>query len=115
MLIDVLKELGVSGFSGSFLMESCEIYWEDMVRAIHYVGLVRKQAISNLNWIMGLEQIRRAWEDYIQYSLQDLIRECRHRQASDPRDKIYSLLGLMHDERDEFLKPDYKAPVGKVW
>ncbi|CAF9912789.1 MAG: hypothetical protein HETSPECPRED_001201 [Heterodermia speciosa] len=31
----------------------------------------------------------------------------RHKEASDPRDKVYGLLGLLHGRRPSFLVPDY--------
>lgn len=64
--------------------------------------------------ITGLERIRGGWHNRKRHPLQDLMRECRYRRATDPRDKIYSLLGLMGDRLNDFLQPDYSKSVGNV-
>ena len=40
-----------------------------------------------------------------------LITQCRYQQASDPRDKMYGLLGLAHDAVSTLLDPDYNEDV----
>jgi hypothetical protein len=64
--------------------------------------------------ITGMERIRRGWSDRRRHPLQDLMRECRYRKATEPRDKIYSLLGLMGDHMNEYMQPDYSKSVGNV-
>lgn len=63
---------------------------------------------------MGLEIIRLGWNDRKRQSLQDLIRETRYREATDPKDKIYSLYGLMGDRMNEYLEPNYSLSVAEV-
>jgi hypothetical protein len=62
-----------------------------------------------------MEKIRQGWNSRKRQPLRDLIRECRHRRATDPRDKIFSLLGLMGDKLNPYLKPDYLKSVGEVY
>ena len=38
-----------------------------------------------------------------------------HNEATDPRDKVYALLGLATDNHSESIVPDYKSPVGLVY
>ncbi len=64
--------------------------------------------------MIGLEKIRLAWGQGKRQPLQDLIRECKYRKATDPRDKVYSLIGLMGDGMNDFIKPDYTRCVGQV-
>lgn len=64
--------------------------------------------------IEALENIRNEWNWRRRHPLQDLMREFRYRKATDPRDKIYSLLGLMGDRMNDFLQPDYDKSVGNV-
>jgi hypothetical protein len=64
--------------------------------------------------IIGMQSIRRGWSERRRHPLQDLMRECRYRKATEPRDKIYSLLGLMGDHMNEYLQPDYTKSVGNV-
>jgi hypothetical protein len=39
----------------------------------------------------------------------------RHKEASDPRDKVYGLLGLLHGERHSFLVPDYSMSTAETF
>jgi hypothetical protein len=40
----------------------------------------------------------------------------RHRQATDPRDKIYAILGLAQSKRAQVrVDPDYSEPVKDVY
>lgn len=64
--------------------------------------------------IVGLEKIRLGWNQRIRQPLRDLLRECRYRKATDPRDKVYSLYGLMGDRMNNFLEPDYSKSVGQA-
>lgn len=64
--------------------------------------------------IEALERIRSGWNERRRHPLQDLMREFRYRKATDPRDKVYSLLGLMGDRMNDFLQPDYNKSVGNV-
>lgn len=47
--------------------------------------------------------------------LRHLIRECRGRHATDPRGKIFALLGLMGDLMNNYLKPGYIKPANEVY
>ena len=40
-----------------------------------------------------------------------LLTQCRYQQTSDPRDKVYGLLGLAHDSLSLLLSPDYNEEV----
>jgi len=70
--------------------------------------------MSEEHRITGLERIRGGWHERKRHPLQDLMRECRYRSATDPKDKIYSLLGLMGDHMNDLLQPDYSKSVGNV-
>jgi Heterokaryon incompatibility protein (HET) len=48
-------------------------------------------------------------------TLLELLESCHRFQCSDPRDKVYSLLGLARDSHKLEIVPDYKAPVEKVY
>lgn len=38
-----------------------------------------------------------------------------HNEATDPRDKVYALLGLATDNHSESIVPNYESPVGLVY
>jgi hypothetical protein len=71
--------------------------------------------IKNIEKVMALEKMKTIWGSGKRLPLIDLVRECRYRKATDPRDKIYSLHGLMGDRMNDFLKPDYAKPVNEVY
>lgn len=51
----------------------------------------------------------------LEYGLLDLAHEFRSRQATNPRDKLYALLGLIANEDDRGIVPDYSKPVRDVY
>ena len=51
----------------------------------------------------------------LEYGLLDLAPEFRSRHASNPRDKLYALLGLFSDVEDRAVIPDYTKGVGDVY
>ena len=60
----------------------------------------------------------RPWK--LQSSLLNLLLSSRRHHASDPRDKVYGLLGLvsaynLNLEDITLLKPDYRKPIGNVY
>ncbi|KAH8665163.1 heterokaryon incompatibility protein-domain-containing protein [Tricladium varicosporioides] len=89
--------------------------WEFFVRAIHYLHFHREIHFDNIRKVVGLEIIRLGWTERKRQSLKDLIRETRYREATDPKDKIYSLYGLMGDHTNEYLKPNYSLSVAEVY
>ncbi|KAJ9636376.1 hypothetical protein H2201_003542 [Coniosporium apollinis] len=48
-------------------------------------------------------------------SLEYLLLGTCNREASDPRDHVYALLGLVSDHRDERLEPDYTKPAALAY
>lgn len=49
------------------------------------------------------------------FQLYSLVRNARLRNATDPRDKIYSMLGLASDIDTHPFIPDYSLPVGRAY
>ncbi len=39
----------------------------------------------------------------------------RHKEATDPRDKVYGLLGLLQSHQDPFLVPDYSISTAETF
>ncbi|CZR57859.1 uncharacterized protein PAC_07748 [Phialocephala subalpina] len=96
----VVQEVGAAD-TVEMQVGSVAMGWRYIVRTIYYLHFVRNIPIENI------ERKRQ--------SLRDLVRECRYRKATDPRDKVYSLLGLMGDRMNEYLKPDYTKSVGEAY
>ncbi|PVH83087.1 hypothetical protein DL98DRAFT_120388 [Cadophora sp. DSE1049] len=51
----------------------------------------------------------------LEYGLLDLAHEFRSRHASNPRDKLYALLGLLSNSEDRGVIPDYTKAVDDVY
>ena len=110
----VVQEVCAADFA-SILVAGTSISLDDFLRAYCYLHYTLNVPIRNFRKLIGLEKIRQGWNNGKRHPLLSLIRECRQRQATDPRDKIYSLLGLMGDTMNQYLKPDYKKPVAEVY
>jgi hypothetical protein len=48
-------------------------------------------------------------------SLLYLLHEHRRREATDPRDKVFAMLGLAEDFSPDLLKPNYSKSVGQIY
>jgi hypothetical protein len=47
--------------------------------------------------------------------LEDVITACSRYQATDPRDKVFALVGMASDALDESIQPDYHKSVSEVY
>ena len=110
----VVQELGVAE-TGAIAYGGGVESWENFLRAVYYLHYNCNAPVANIRKLTGLEKIRLGWNSALRQPLRELIRECRYRRATDPRDKIYSLLGLMGDSRNDLLQPDYTKPVAEVY
>ncbi|KAE8376750.1 heterokaryon incompatibility protein-domain-containing protein [Aspergillus bertholletiae] len=57
--------------------------------------------------IRSIESIRNRWQSAEQITLLQLLRQFSGREATDPRDKVYALLGLAKDKPS--VEPNYAA------
>jgi hypothetical protein len=110
----VVQELGVAESGGIAYGGGVE-YWQNFLRTVYYLHYTCNAPVANIRKLTGLEKIRLGWNSGLRQPLRELIRECRYRRATDPRDKIYALLGLMGDSKNNLLQPDYTKPVAEVY
>jgi hypothetical protein len=89
--------------------------WENLLSVVFYLHFTCGIPVPSIEKVMGLEFIRHGFRKGKRRLLRELMYECRYREASDPRDKIYGLYGLMGDSIDEFIKPDYTKSVEEVY
>jgi hypothetical protein len=111
----VVQELGVANSATIIATGGRTILWSDILRCVCYLHYTLKAPVKNIRKLIGMEKIRQGFSDRKRQSLRDLIRECRHRRATDPRDKVFSLLGLVGDRMNPYLQPDYSKSVGEVY
>jgi hypothetical protein len=71
-------------------------------------------AVGNLLLAKKFHDVRRKEQDYWPHPL-DVLADGRDLDATDPRDKIYGFIALIHPYFVKDLKPDYELPVGKVY
>lgn len=111
----VVQELGVATDATVIAIGGRTVLWSDLLRCVCYLHYTLKAPVKNIRKLIGLEKIRQGWNDKKRQPLRDLIRECRYRRATDPKDKIFSLLGLMGDKMNPYLQPDYSKSVCEVY
>jgi hypothetical protein len=110
----VVQEAGVA--NRAFLhYGGCSVPWVEFLRTIYYLHYTCKSPVDDIRRVTGLEKVRLAWVNGMRQPLRDLIQECRYRRSTDPRDKIYALLGLMGDPMSDLLLPDYSKSVSEVY
>ncbi|OGM45269.1 hypothetical protein ABOM_006437 [Aspergillus bombycis] len=93
--------------------------WETFVKAANRVQENARKEIPSLTpsdmkvlvefsrRIRGIESIRNRWKSPEQITLLQLLRQFSGRKATDPRDKVYALLGLAKDKPS--VEPNYGA------
>lgn len=73
-------------------------------------------ATTRAEFLSSHERIDRGAGNLSQQPLHELMQATRTTQASDPRDKVYSLLGLVKDHPESHrIVPDYEKPVAEVF
>ncbi|KAK3983898.1 heterokaryon incompatibility protein-domain-containing protein [Cladorrhinum sp. PSN332] len=76
------------------------------------------QPLSRFSRMMGnIEGIRKAWRSpFHLVELLQTLRQFRSREATDPRDKVYALLGIIQDwDGPGKVSPDYTTPIHRVF
>jgi hypothetical protein len=89
--------------------------WIAVLRSSYYLSTICGMNMAIMPRIMAMEMIRYSWGEGKRPPLKDLIRECRFKQATEPKDKIYALLGLMGDKMNDLLRADYTKPAVEIY
>lgn len=112
----VMQELGVTS-SPMIVAGGDFIHWQDFLNVTWHLLKLSNDAEAARGHVASieLELIRDGFQCYTRQSLFNLIRACRHRLASDPRDKVFALIGLMGDKMSPYIRPDYTAEVREVF
>ncbi|KAE8135952.1 heterokaryon incompatibility protein-domain-containing protein [Aspergillus pseudotamarii] len=99
--------------------------WEMFVKAANRVHVNSQMEIRSLaahdtkvlaefsRRILSIESIRTRWQSPEQITLLQLLRQFSGRAATDPRDKVYALLGLAKDKPS--VEPNYAASELEVF
>ncbi|KAH8779833.1 heterokaryon incompatibility protein-domain-containing protein [Diaporthe sp. PMI_573] len=94
---------------------------------VHF-GFIKDEIIVPYLSLRALTNRQRCRQEQLSspaHELLNLLIHCRHRASKDPRDKIYALLGLLHDAEFQAMnashpqklciKPDYNLPLIDVY
>jgi hypothetical protein len=104
--------------SATVIWGDCEIAWRWVGMAVtdyelgELLGQEAAIGIRNANLIYKISEAQYGEKDEPDRSFLDLLKMARKFDASDPRDKIYGLLGLQTTDNDPetgklFIEPDY--------
>jgi hypothetical protein len=61
------------------------------------------------------DHVRSDWDKNLLLDVARLLQELRGFQATNPRDKIYSILSVAVDGGHDILQPNYELPVEEVY
>ena len=77
--------------------------------------LTALSAPEGVNRLPAVAEARAMKQEHESESFQDTLIGMYSYHATDPRDKIYALLGIATDTEDVMLNPDYEASVEEVY
>lgn len=110
----VLQEVSLPTLSTTRVMCGSKITTAE--RAIHLVSLLKNQGSSSMTWFFILCR-QRISGPRISHLL-DILIETRHRECTDPRDKIFGVLSIarwMDEGRFPQLQANYGETVHKIY
>jgi hypothetical protein len=90
---------------------------------IHYVNLIAwleplyyTSQLQEASWMLYIiKTIRSKYQRGTSISLVDALRWSKHRLATDPRDKIYGILGLVDSGSGMEIETDYTKPLCAIY
>ncbi|MCJ1457088.1 hypothetical protein MMC28_007454 [Mycoblastus sanguinarius] len=83
-------------------------------RLIDFVFLTAETS-TVLRQLVDIDNVRQLLKRNKTLFFQDAILICNSRKATDPRDQLYALLGLVADGLDNELNPDYRKSIQAVY
>jgi hypothetical protein len=105
-----------------FLCGQYSTDWDAIAVSITVADHLQNMPLLNTTFMAGAQEparkvlrlrIRREQPD--DFDLLSLLQRFRHAECSNPRDKVYSLLGLVPDAFRAHIVPDYSKPVLEVY
>lgn len=93
------------------------MWWDRLTRTLSWLksNFNTDIQVSKSHLVTGLDAIRVGWASRKRPHLLSLVIQCRHKKATDPKDKIYALLGLMGGPMNDLLRPNYQLPLVDVY
>jgi hypothetical protein len=72
-------------------------------------------AFGAVNTVWSISDMRRIFRQNGSVELWQLLRRLHQQDCTDPRDKVYSVLGMTHSKVRRYLGPDYTKSVSEVF
>ena len=114
--------VSIPKFKVHFLYGQYTTHWVAMVLSILVADHLQTMPLLNTAFLKGAaEAARKVWNLREQRrianepELLELLQRYRHSHCKDPRDKVYSLLGLVSDAVRLSIGPDYNKSVIEVY
>ncbi|RDW63429.1 hypothetical protein BP6252_10974 [Coleophoma cylindrospora] len=99
----------------TMLSEAAATYVKELAASDLISGIYTRDPISRLaNDILDIESVRIARVNGLRPPFLSILRRFRTKKSSDPRDKVFGLLGLADEEAFASLAPDYSLSREKV-
>ena len=109
----IIQEVVIAASDPIFAFGSCTVSWEELESILNTC----KTQLSALGLLAGLRfliTLKKRF-DADKLDLLETFELTKDANATDTRDKIYSLRGLLSSNIREFIRPDYKAAYGSVF
>ncbi|KAI9881133.1 MAG: hypothetical protein M1830_008291 [Pleopsidium flavum] len=128
----VLQEIALGGYQSPILCGHQAVRWEELYSAIYYFGAHNFDVMFSLidqerkdaglpaaglkrNKLIHLNEEQLVQTQQRKSQLMCMLDLGRKSLATDPRDKVYGLLGLMEASVSDQIIPDYTLPLSKVF
>jgi hypothetical protein len=97
-------------YCGSHIMQ-----WNDMARAVFCLKTDSSHHVEAHRVVQMIRILKRKLASAIDRPLLDILRQSHSLQCTDPRDKLYGILGLPSDIHEGELVPDYGRSCQEVY
>lgn len=92
-------------------------FWGGAINAPRYASLKHRLPYPAVLSSQGPESLEnlRPWRYEGPEALLEVLHHCRHKLASDPRDKLFGVLGILPDQVRLSFEPDYHSSLRTVY
>lgn len=106
----IIQEVA-AGSSVAILCGSLELNWEQLVAVDRINPTFKSAGWQHVNQVRSF---RHTYQEGKRIGLLEAMKWSQAAETTDPRDKIYSLLGLSDDGDDLVQYPNYRQPIHEV-
>ncbi|KAF2461213.1 hypothetical protein BDY21DRAFT_334665 [Lineolata rhizophorae] len=92
--------------------------WDELAVAaiiIQRIKMFEGFELAGTGGVSAIEEMRVQSRDNEEHGLLEYLRSTRHYRATDPRDRVYALLGVVHPEDAAAMRPDYSIDPKELY